>query len=294
MSDEHNPRALAIIPRNIAECTDLAERLAKSSLLPEKLRNKVPDVLMTIMAGQEMGLAPMAALRSFHVIEGKPVMSADGMVAVILGSGKAVYFRCLSASAESVTYETLRVGDDKPQRCEWTMEMAKRAALHQKDNWRGYPRAMLASRARAELARAVYPDVLAGCYTDDEMGHSGVVYSSDVAKQRWGVDAAVVDADFVDAPAETTAKAPDILADIDAARTEEELAALVPRLSALTGDDLKEARQRYRAARTRCTKPPEPDATPAERKEWEDQRQPEHLVRDQSIPPQDPPAGEPT
>lgn len=264
MSDEQNPRALAIIPRNIAECTDLAERLAKSTLLPEKLRNKVPDVLMTIMAGQEMGLAPMAALRSFHVIEGKPVMSADGMVAVVLGSGKAVYFRCVSASSESVTYETLRVGDDKPQRCEWTMEMAKKAALHQKDNWRGYPRAMLASRARAELARAVYPDVLAGCYTDDEMGHLGVVYSRDVAKQRWGVDAAVVDAEFAEAPAEAQAKVPSVLADIDNAQTEEELAALVPRLSALTGGELKEARDRYRAARARCVKASPPEAVSPE------------------------------
>lgn len=290
MSDDSNPRALAIIPRNIAECTDLAERLAKSTLLPEKLRNKVPDVLMTIMAGQEMGLAPMAALRSFHVIEGKPVMSADGMVAVVLGSGKAAYFRCVSATAERVVYETLRVGDDKPQQCEWTIEMAKRAALHQKDNWRAYPRAMLASRARSELARAVYPDVLAGCYTDDEIGKS-VVYSSDVAKQRCGVDAAVIDAEFADAPPAP----PSILPSIDAAQTEEELAALVPRLSTLTGSELKEARDRYRAARARCAKPaapppPELFATAAERKEWEDQRQPEYIVRDQSVSPQGDPA----
>lgn len=256
MSDEHNPRALAIIPRNIAECTDLAERLAKSSLLPEKLRNKVPDVLMTIMAGQEMGLAPMAALRSFHVIEGKPVMSANGMVAVILGSGKAAYFRCVSATAERVVYETLRVGDDKPQQCEWTMEMAKRAALHQKDNWRCYPRAMLASRARAELARAVYPDVLAGCYTDDEIGPTKRTVYSDAG--------AAIDAEFTDAPA----AASNVLADIDAAQTEEELAALVPRLSALTGAELQEARERYRAARVRCANPapdalaPEPTAEP--------------------------------
>lgn len=255
MSDEQNPRALAIIPRNIAECTDLAERLAKSTLLPEKLRNKVPDVLMTIMAGQEMGLAPMAALRSFHVIEGKPVMSADGMVAVVLGSGKASYFRCVAASDESVTYETMRIGDDKPQRCEWTMAMAKRAALHQKDNWRCYPRAMLASRARAELARAVYPDVLAGCYTDDEIGPSRTtVYNVAGPAVAAPPAAAVIDAEFADAPA----KAPSVLADIDAAQTEDELAALVPRLSALTGGELKEARDRYRAARVRCAKPAAP------------------------------------
>jgi len=261
VSDEQNPRALAIIPRNIAECTDLAERLAKSGLLPEKLRGKVPDVLMMIMAGQEMGLGVCASLRNFHVIEGKPVMSADGMVAVILGSGKAAYFRCVSATAERVIYETLRIGDDKPQQCEWTIEMAKRAALHQKDNWRAYPRAMLASRARSELARAVYPDVLAGCYTDDEIGPSRTtVYNVAGPAAAAPPEAAVIDAEFSEEPP----KAPSVLADIDAAQTEDDLAALVPRLSALTGGELKEARDRYRAARARCAKPAPPEAVSPE------------------------------
>lgn len=169
MSETTEVRSLAIIPRTIDECTNLAERLAKSELLPKALRGKVPDVLMTIMAGAEMGLAPMASLRAFHVIEGKPVMSADGMVAICLGSGKAVYFDRVEESDKSVTYQTLRVGSKEPRRCTWTIEMAKQAALHLKDNWRAHPRAMLAARAKAELARDVYPDVLAGCFTADEL-----------------------------------------------------------------------------------------------------------------------------
>lgn len=250
MSDENNPRALAIIPRTVAECTDLAERLAKSGLLPEKLRGKVPDVLMTIMAGQEMGLAPMAALKAFHIIEGKPVMSADCMVGLVLASRKAVYFRCLKSSAESVIYETLRVGDDMIQRCEWTWEMAKKAALTSKDNWRLYPRAMLASRARSELARAVYPDVLAGVYTEDEITVTGqAVYTSPVASSQQ-VD--VIDAEMF----EPTKTEPSLLDDIDAAKTRDELAAMVPRLQRLTGKDLQEARARYGAALARLPKPP--------------------------------------
>jgi hypothetical protein len=198
--------SLAIIPRTIAECTDLAERLAKSELLPKALRGKVPDVLMTIMAGQEMGLAPMAALRSFHVIEGKPVMSADGLVAVVLGSGKAVYFERVEETAESVTYETLRVGAKGPKRCTWTLAQAKAAALNVKDNWRTFPRAMLAARAKAELARDVYPDVIAGCYTDDE------------ASDWTPPNRDAIDADFVDRPAEPTE-----LAQIDTFETEADL-----------------------------------------------------------------------
>lgn len=159
-----------ITPRTLPEMIDIAERLAKSSLLPEALRGKVPEVLMQIMAGQELGLYSMASLRSFNIIAGKPVMGADAMVAVVLGSGKAEYFRRVGEGTDkSVTYETKRRGQEA-QRCTWTIEMAKAAALHQKDNWRTFPRAMLASRAKSELARDVYPDVLAGCYSTDEVG----------------------------------------------------------------------------------------------------------------------------
>lgn len=168
MSETHEVRSLAIVPKTITECTALAEVLAKSELLPKALRGKVPDVLMTIMAGQEMGLTPMASLRNFHVIEGKPVMGADGMVALVMGSGKAVYFDRIEESDKSVTYETLRAGSKTPRRCTWTLDMAKVAGVHLKDNWRAYPRAMLAARAKSELARDVYPDVLAGCYTQEE------------------------------------------------------------------------------------------------------------------------------
>lgn len=154
------------------ELIDLAERLAKSSLLPEALRGKVPEVMMQIMAGQELGLHSMVSLRSFHVISGKPVMASDAMVAIVLGSGKAEYFRRVGEGSDtSVTYATRRKGSAEEQRCTWTIEMAKRASLNTKDTWRAYPRAMLASRAKSDLARDVYPDVLAGCYSEDEISH---------------------------------------------------------------------------------------------------------------------------
>jgi hypothetical protein len=193
MSDENAlvRQPMVIAPRTLDEVVTLSERIAKSGLLPEALRNKVPEVMMQIMAGQELGLAPMASLRSFSIINGKPVMSADAMVAVVLGSGKAEYFRRVGeGNDKSVTYATKRRGCDE-QRCTWTIEMAKVAALHQKDNWRTFPRAMLASRAKSELARDVYSDILAGVFTADEVGER------DDPPRPIHVDA--IDAEFVDA-----------------------------------------------------------------------------------------------
>ena len=223
---EPNTRALAIIPRTVDEITDLAERLSKSTLLPKSMQGKMPDVLVTIMAGQEMGLAPMASLRSFHVIEGKPVLSADGMVALVLGSGKAQYFERVEESETSVTYETMRVGSKSPRRCTWTMEMAKKAALHQKDNWRCYPRQMLASRAKKELAVDVYPDVLAGCYIEDEIEDPRPAPAAPRQSEA-------IDAEFVEttAPASVNLDEYPELAEIDAATSVEQLKEIAARWS---------------------------------------------------------------
>lgn len=224
--------SLAIIPRDVNEVTDLAERLAKSTLLPKSMQGKAPDVLLTILAGQEMGLAPMASLRAFHVIEGKPVLGAAGMVAVILGSGKAEYFERVDESPTSVTYETKRVGGKGPKRCTWTMEMAKAAALDKKDNWRLYPRAMLASRAQAELAREVYPDVILGCFIEEEIERIPVESIPARAVE-------VEDAELAPEPVE--------LAGITAAESVEQLKALAPTLEKVADEWKQVARERYQA-----------------------------------------------
>lgn len=239
-------KSLAIVPKTLAEATDLAERLSKSSLLPKDMVGKMPDVLVTILAGQEMGFTPMASLRAFHVIGGKPVLGADGMVALVLGSGKAEYFDRIAESDTEVTYETKRVGSKTPRRCTWTMQMAKNAALHQKDNWRTFPRAMLASRAKSELARDVYPDVLAGCYTTEEMDGSRGSVAFDLPPHLTPITKAEVDAVQ---DAEIVTESIDDLAKLCAeAPTQEALEALKTRCAALpNGPKRTLAREAYGA-----------------------------------------------
>ncbi len=161
-------KALAIIPRTIGEVESLAEILSKSTLLPDALKGKAADVVVSILAGQELGMPPMASIRGVHVVQGKPVLAADTMMGLVLASGLAEYFSQVEATATSVTFETKRKGAPKPQRVTWTFEDAKRAGIY-KNVWLTYPRQMLAARCKAELARAVYPDILAGVYDPDEI-----------------------------------------------------------------------------------------------------------------------------
>lgn len=161
-------KSTALVPTNLGDVMRLSAELAKSALLPQELRGKTADVLATILAGEELGIKPMAALRSIHIIKGKPVLSADGMVAVVLGSGLAEYFTCTESTGAVATYETKRRGSPTPQRMSFTIDEAKAAGLASGDNWKRYGAAMLRARAKAALARDVYPDALAGVYEEGE------------------------------------------------------------------------------------------------------------------------------
>lgn len=168
-------RSLATLPASLGDFTNLADRFAKSALIPGDLRQRPEDVFVTLLAGHELGLAPMASLRAIHVVKGKPILSADAMVAIVLGRGACEYFLCIEETDSSVTYETKRTGAPMAQRATWTIRDAERAGLANGDNWRKYPRAMLKARCKASLARDVYPDVLAGCYEESEASEVGVL-----------------------------------------------------------------------------------------------------------------------
>jgi hypothetical protein len=51
----------------------------------------------------------------------------------------------------------------------WTIEDGKRAGLANGDNWKKYPRQMLSARVISEGVRAVYPSVVSGLYTPEEV-----------------------------------------------------------------------------------------------------------------------------
>jgi 5'-3' exonuclease len=127
-------------------------------------------VLATIMVGRELGLPAMASLRNVHNIEGRHALSAALMVALVLKSGLAEYFDPVEFDEVHATFVTKRRGGRKEIALTHTIEMAKTAGLiKEKSNWLKIPTEMLMARAQSRLARLVYPDLLAGLYTPDEL-----------------------------------------------------------------------------------------------------------------------------
>lgn len=156
-----------MILRTIDDVTSLAQIAIASKLT--KL-SRVEEAAVILMTGRELGLQPMQSLRGIYVVEGKPTLSADMMVAVIRGSGLCESWRIVESTAERCTITTRRKGEQHDATRTWTKADATLAGVAGKDTWRKYPAAMLRHRCAADLARQEYPDVLLGLYDPDELG----------------------------------------------------------------------------------------------------------------------------
>jgi hypothetical protein len=143
----------------------IAASLAKTPFVPNSLRGQTPEITVSnvtaaILTGRELGLQPMAALRSIDVIQGTPAMRALLMRALVQGAGHEVWDE--KESATEVVVCGRRHGSDKVQRSTWTIARAQQLGLTGKDNWKKQPQAMLYARATAEVCRRVAADVLLG------------------------------------------------------------------------------------------------------------------------------------
>lgn len=165
-------RALPLAPETTDDAWRMAEALSKSSMIPDYLRGKPSDVFALVMLGHEIGLGPMQALRMVHVIKGKPQASAECMVALCKQHREVCnYFKLIDEESgpTKATYITHRAGEPGPTKLTYTIEEAKRAGYTNNDNWVKQPAAMLRARASSALARAVYPDLVQGLYSYEEM-----------------------------------------------------------------------------------------------------------------------------
>ena len=169
MSDQLNT-SLAIVPRTFGETKELAEYLSNASLAPAAARKQPHNAMAMILAGAEIGLAPMAALRAYHVIEGVPRLTADMMHAVCLKRPDLVaYFQPVEQAPTRVTWKAKRRAEGAIEiPVTWDLERAKRLPNFGKGPWASNPLAMLNARAKAELARLVAPDIVGGLYAIEE------------------------------------------------------------------------------------------------------------------------------
>jgi len=165
MSTDKSSALTIIEPRDMNELRDFAADAADSRLYGYT----APQALMLAMRGRDLGFSYTQALSAFHMLDGKPTLTADGMVAACIASGHCEYFKVIEQTALTATWETKRKGSE-PKQYTFTMADAEAAELTQSKSrmYKKHPLRMLSARAKAYLARDVYPDVLLGLITEDE------------------------------------------------------------------------------------------------------------------------------
>lgn len=146
---------------------DFGGMLVKSGMLPSSVRT--PEAAVAIMVkGMELGLPAMAALNGITVIQGKPTVSPQLMLSLINRSGQLEDIQ-IDTGAAGATVTMKRRG-----RTSFTAKFgpneAQAMGLNTKDNYKKQAPVMYQWRAVAACARVVFPDVIDGLYTPEEMG----------------------------------------------------------------------------------------------------------------------------
>lgn len=166
-----------MVPQHLT--IDTMQRYAKafvlSGLFSTQDTNKgLAQAFVKIQAGQELGLAPFAAMRGLNVMNGKVELSAGLMAAIVRRSG-TVRFRVTESTETSCTLTWAeREGDEWVEvgTSTFTIEEATRAGLVKSGSpWTTYPSDMLWNRALSRGFRRYAADLSAGApvYVEGEV-----------------------------------------------------------------------------------------------------------------------------
>jgi hypothetical protein len=154
-------KQVAVIP--FSDLERMAVAFAKSNLFGIK---NTDQAIALMLIAQAEGLHPAIAARDYHVIQGRPALKADAMLARFQAAGGKVTWNAYTDAEVSGTFSHPAGG---AATVSWTIQQAKAAGLTGKDVWKQYPRAMLRARVISEGIRTVYPGVSVGVYTPEEL-----------------------------------------------------------------------------------------------------------------------------
>jgi len=149
----------------------LATKLASSELVPKCFRGKPQDLYIAWAMGYQIGIAPEQAMQCIAVINGKPAMWGDDMLALCMAHPdfEDIIEEPLGNPVKGFRCTVKRYGME-PKVNEFTLDMAKRAGLLGKVGpWTQYPERMLKLRARGFTLRDAFPDALKGIKPREEV-----------------------------------------------------------------------------------------------------------------------------
>lgn len=160
LTTQGQPFSLA--PRSLDEAFRLADMLADSDMVPKDYKGKPGNIIVAMQWGFEVGLKPLQALQNIAVINGRPSMWGDAVMALVRSSSVCEYvLEDMDASGTAIC-RAKRRGEPEQVRT-FSDEDAKKAGLSGKQGpWSTSPKRMKQMRARSFALRDVFADVLKG------------------------------------------------------------------------------------------------------------------------------------
>lgn len=158
---------------HLVDMANMVAIIARSGLAPNGLKNP-EQMMVAAWHGQRIGLDTLAAIQSVAVINGRPTLWGDGLLATCQRSRVFDHERFkewFEGEGDSmIAYcECARVGCPVV-RDEFSVADARRAGLWGKSGpWSAYPKRMLKLRARSFALRDTFADVLMGFCAAEEM-----------------------------------------------------------------------------------------------------------------------------
>lgn len=115
---------------------------------------------------QADGIPPIKAAVQYHIIDGKPSLKSEAMLARFQASGGSIRWKERTPQRCTLWLEHPKAGEIEVT---WDIERAKAAGLAGRTTWKAYPAQMMSARCISEGIRALYPACVGGFYTPEEV-----------------------------------------------------------------------------------------------------------------------------
>lgn len=157
----------------VVDNTDWAQMIADSNFCPKEYKGRAGDIRVAIEMGKGLGLPAMSSVQNISVINGRPSVWGDALLALITGRKDCEDVReWMEGSIEDETAEAfcaIKTEGRSERIASFSVKDAMRAGLWKRPGpWTQYPKRMLQMRARGFCCRDAYPHVLKGIITREE------------------------------------------------------------------------------------------------------------------------------
>jgi len=152
----------------------VAKMLATSTMVPEHFKGNIGNCMIGLNFAARVGLDPFMVLQKMYIIQGKPGIESQLMIALINkcgrftplkykleGQGKTLQCTCYATELET--------GEKCSQTVTWAMVEAEGWNKKKGSKWLTMPELMMQYRSAAFFGRLYCPEALLGVHTREEM-----------------------------------------------------------------------------------------------------------------------------